>query len=170
MNRAIFWSTVRLPLFLAALAFCLLAPSAAAASEPAYTPAPGSALTSGTTGGSGLSFSPNGGLLAHGTELFSVAASGALTPVAGPTPDPSARSVAFSPNGALLVAANKGSNTVSMFSVGPSGALTQAAGSPFTLGAEPRSVVFSPSGGLLAVTAGAEAESQSLYIFSVSAS
>jgi 6-phosphogluconolactonase (cycloisomerase 2 family) len=56
-----------------------------------------------------------------------------------------------------------------MFSVGLSGALTQVAGSPFTLGAEPRSVVFSPSGGLLAVTAGKE-EAQSLYMFSVSAS
>ena len=152
------------------MALCLLAPSAAAAGEPAYTQAPGSPLTSATTGGLGLAFSPNGGLLAHGTEVFSVAASGALTPVGGAAPDPSARSVAFSPNGALLVASNKGSNTISMFSVGPSGALTQVAGSPFTLGAEPRSVVFGPSGGLLAVTAGAEAESQSLYIFSVSAS
>ena len=153
----------------AVVTLCLLIPSAAAAAEPTYTPAPGSPLTSSTSGGSGLAFSPSGGLLAHGTEVFSVAASGALTPVGGPAPDTSARSVAFSPNGALLVASNTGSDTISMFSVTSSGALTQVAGSPVTLAAEPRSVVFSPSGGLLAVTAGKE-EAQSLYMFSVSSS
>jgi len=148
------------------VAICLLAPSVAAASEPEYTRAPGSPLLTPTiNGGGGLAFSPSGGLLARGTAMFSVGASGTLTPVGGPAPDPSASSVAFSPSGTLLAAANQTSDSVSMFSVGPSGALTSVSGSPFTLGAQPGSVIFSPSGELLEVTAG-----ESLYIFSVSAS
>ncbi len=152
-------------LCIAIVALCLLAPSAAAASEPAYTPAPGSPLSSSTNGGSGLAFSPSGGLLADGTAIFSVGASGALTPVAGTPPDTSAHTVAFNPSGTRLAVANEGSNTISMFSVGSSGALTAAPGSPFTLGAQSGSVTFSPSGGLLEVSAG-----ESLYMFSVSAS
>ncbi len=153
-------------LCVAVVAFCLLAPSAAAASELAYSRAPGSPLISSPSGGSGLAFSPSGGLLARGTEMFSVAASGALTPLGATPPDASATSVAFSPSGALLAAANTSSDTISMLSVGSSGALTSVSGSPFTLSAEPTSVVFSPSGELLAVTAGKE-EAQSLYMFSV---
>jgi WD40 repeat protein len=145
-------------------ALCLLAPGVAAASEPAYTPAPGSPLSSSINGGSGLAFSPSGGLLADGTAIFSVGASGALTPIAGSPPDPSAHAVAFSPGGTLLAAANEGSHTVSIFSVATSGALTQVSGSPFTLGAQPASLAFSPSGKLLEVSAG-----ESLYVFSVSA-
>ncbi len=155
----------RLRVAIVALSLCLLAPSAAAASEPAYTPAPGSPLSSSANGGSGLAFSPSGGLLADGTAIFSVGASGALTPVGGAPPDPSAYAVAFSPDGTLLAAPNEGSHTISMFSVGSSGALTAAPGSPFTLGAQPASVAFSPSGQLLQVSAGG-----SLYMFSVSAS
>jgi 6-phosphogluconolactonase (cycloisomerase 2 family) len=101
--------------------------------------------------------------------MFSVTASGVLTPIGGSPPDQSATAVAFSPSGALLAAANTTSDTISMFSVASSGALTSVSDSPFTLSAEPTSVVFSPSGGLLAVTAGKE-ESQSLYMFSVTAS
>ena len=152
-------------LCLAILALCVLAPSAAAASEPAYTSAPGSPLSTPTNGGSGLAFSPNGALLADGTTIFSVGTSGALTPVGGSAPDPSAHAVAFSPSGTLLAAPNEGSDTVSMFSVGSSGALTAVPGSPFTIGAQPGSVAFSPSGELLEVSAG-----ESLYIFSVSVS
>jgi hypothetical protein len=158
------WS-LRWYLFGAIVAFCLLAPSTAAASEPAYAPAPGSPLSSSTNGGSGLAFSPSGSLLADGTAIFSVGASGALTPVAGSPPDPSAHAVAFSPSGALLAAANEGADTVSIFSVGSSGALTAVPGSPFTLAAQPGSVTFSPSGKLLEVSAG-----ESLYVFSVGAS
>ncbi|HXW57876.1 MAG TPA: beta-propeller fold lactonase family protein, partial [Solirubrobacteraceae bacterium] len=150
------------------VALCLLAP-AAAASEPTYTRAPGSPLLTPINGGSGLAFSPSGELLARGTAMFSVGASGVLAPVGGSPPDPSATAVAFSPSGAVLAAANNSSDTISMFSVGSSGALTSVSGSPFSLGAEPTSVVFSPSGELLAVTAGKE-EAQSLYMFSVSAS
>jgi Spherulation-specific family 4 len=150
------------------LALCLPAPSAAGASEPVYTPAPGSPLT-GLGGAGDVAFSPSGRLLAHGTEMLSVGASGALTPLGGASPDPAARAVAFSPGGGLLAAQNSGSNTISMFSVGATGALTQVSGSPFALSAQPTSGLFSPSGKLLAVTAGAEAETQALYMFSVSA-
>ena len=112
------------------------------------------------TGGSGLRFSiPNGGLLANGTEILSVSASGALTPVGGSPPDPSATSVAFSPSGAFLAAANESSDSISIFSVSPSGALTAVPASPFTLGAKPASVVFSPNGELLEVSAG-----ESVYV------
>ena len=161
--------SLRRQLWVAVVAICLLAPSAAVASEAVYTRAPGSPLISGFGGGSGVAFSPNGGLLASGTAMFSVAASGALSPVGGSPPDSTARSVVFSPSGALLLPANSGGDTISMFSVGSSGALTSVSGSPFTLAAEPTSVVFSPNGELLAVTAGKE-EAQSLYMFSVSPS
>ncbi len=137
--------------------------AAAAASEPAYTQAPGSPLSTRTGGGSGLAFSPSGNLLADGTAIYSVGASGALTPVAGAAPDSSARAVAFSPGGTLLAAANEGAgHIVSMFTVAASGALT-AAGSPVTLGAQPWSLTFSPNGQLLEVSA-----EESLYIFTVS--
>jgi hypothetical protein len=155
----------RLRLSAAIVALPLLAPASAAASEPAYTPAPGSPLSSTINGGSGLAFSPNGGLLADGTAVYTVGASGALTPVPGTAPDSSAHAVAFSPGGTLLAAANEGSShTVSMFSVGASGALTAVSGSPVTLGAEPWSLAFSPNGQLLEVSAG-----ESLYVFTVSA-
>jgi 6-phosphogluconolactonase len=147
-------------------ALSLSAPAvAAAASEPAYTQAPGSPLSSTTNGGSGLAFSPTGNLLADGTSIYTVGASGALTPVAGAAPDSAAHAVAFSPSGTFLAAANEGAgHTVSMFSVAASGTLTAVAGSPFTLGAQATSVAFSPNGQLLEVSAG-----ESLYIFTVSA-
>jgi hypothetical protein len=160
----------------------LLAPAAALASEPAFTAAPGSPLATATGGGrSSVAFSPGGGLLASGTSMFSVASSGALTPVGGPAPDPYAGAVAFSPSGTLLAAADEegstlaGGHTVSMFSVGTSGTLTAIPGSPFTVGYRPTSISFSPSGNLLAVTAGplnaAGADGpDELYVFSVSSS
>ena len=134
---------LRWRLCLAVGALCLIAPGAAAASEPAYTRAPGSPLSPSMNGGAGLAFSPSGALLAEGTAMFSVGASGALTPVVGTPPDPSARSVAFSPSGGLLAAANEGSHTVSIFSVSASGTPTAVSGSPFTLGAQPTSMAFS---------------------------
>jgi hypothetical protein len=148
----------------AIVALPLLAPAAAAASEPAYTQAPGSPLSSTANGGSGLAFNPSGGLLADGTTVYSVGASGALTPVPGAAPDATAHAVAFSPSGTLLAAANEGpGHTVSMFTIGASGALTTVTGSPFALGAEPWSLTFSPNGQLLEVSAG-----ESLYVFTVS--
>jgi hypothetical protein len=153
-------------------ALFLLAPSCASAGEPAaFTPAPGSPLSPSTGERSSLAFSPVGGLLASGTSIFSVASSGALTPLGGAVPDPYAGAVAFSPSGKLLAAADHygptpaGGNTVSMFSVASSGVLTPVSGSPFTVGSQPTSVSFSPSGNLLAVTAAGK-----LYMFAVGAS
>jgi 6-phosphogluconolactonase len=158
----------------------LLESTSAFASAPTFTSAPGSPLSS-PSGDSGLAFSPKGGLLAAGTSMFSVASSGALTPVGGASPDPYAGAVAFSPSGAFLAAADKsgptpaGGNTISMFSVGSSGALAPVSGSPFPVGYKPTSVTFSPDGSLLAVTAGPPGPPGpegpiDLYVFSVSAS
>lgn len=162
----------------AVLVLFLLAPASAVASEPAFSPAPASPLSSSTGERSSLAFSPAGGLLAAGASIFSVAPSGALTPLGGSTPDQYAGAVAFSPSGKLLAAADHygptpaGGHTVSMFSVSSSGALTPVSGSPFTVGSQPTSISFSPSGGLLAVTAGplAGSEGPHLYVFSVSPS
>ena len=172
---------LRLGLYLAILTIFLMVPVAAFASSPAFTPAPGSPLSPSSGERSSLAFSPSGGLLAAGTSMFSVTSSGALTPVGGSAPDPYAGSVAFSPDGKLLAAADAsgstpaGGHTVSMFAVGSSGALTPVSGSPFAVGYKPTSISFSPSGNLLAVTAGPLAAPGSqgpsgLYLFSVSAS
>jgi DNA-binding beta-propeller fold protein YncE len=72
--------------------------------------------------------------------------------------------VAFSPTGGLLAVANNGDNTVSVFSVGPGGALTAVGGSPFTTGTGPSSVAFSPTGGLLAT---ANSGDNTVSVFSV---
>jgi 6-phosphogluconolactonase len=165
-QRSLKWSSC-----LAVAAICLLAPAAALASSPAFTPAPGSPLSTFTGERSGLAFSPVGGLLAAGTSMFSVASTGTLTPLGGSAPDPYAGAVAFNPSGTLLAAVDHsgptpaGGKTVSMFSVAASGALTPVSGSPFTVGSQPTSVSFSPNGSLLAVTAGS-----GLYLFSVSPS
>ena len=73
-------------------------------------------------------------------------------------------SVAFSPSGALVAVANVNSNTVSVFSVGSGGALTQVTGSPFATGDGPGSVAFSPSGALLAI---ANLDDSTVSVFSV---
>jgi 6-phosphogluconolactonase len=166
-------------LCIAIAALLLLGPTSAIASAPAFTPAPGSPLAQSTGEHSGLAFSPSGGLLATGTSMFSVAPSGALTPVTGAAPDPYAGAVTFSPSGVFLAAADRsgptptGGHTVSMFSVGSAGALTPVPGSPFKVGYQPTSISFSPDGTLLAVTAGpmgAPGPESNLYVFFVSAS
>ncbi len=175
----------------AVLVLVVVFPNVAAASEPAlgepaFNLVPGTPGIGARAGGSGLAFSPNGKLLAQGTEILSVSATTAPSPVGGPPPDPNAEAVAFSPNGRLLAAADvsyesgpgegKG-ETISMFSVGHSGALTSVPGSPFTAnlprGSVTRSssIIFSPNGRLLALTAeGPGGEGSSIYLFSVSAS
>jgi hypothetical protein len=105
-------------------------------------------------------------------SVFSVNVStGALTPVSGSpfTTGVGLMSVAFSPSGRLLAAANAGDkgvgSTVSVFSVNVStGALTPVSGSPFATGAGPVSVAFSPSGGLLAAANGT---ANTVSVFSV---
>jgi hypothetical protein len=81
--------------------------------------------------------------------------------------------VAFSPSGGLLATANPFGGSVSVFSVDPStGALTQVAGSPFAVGANPSpwSVAFSPSGGLLATANNYYQTFGSVSVFSVDSS
>jgi DNA-binding beta-propeller fold protein YncE len=81
--------------------------------------------------------------------VFSVGSGGALTEVVG-SPFPTGMtpsSVAFSPDGRLLAVADYYASTVSVFSVGFGGALTQVA--VFGTGTFPVSVAFSPGGGLL---------------------
>lgn len=84
-----------------------------------------------------------------------------LTPVAGSpfTTGQEPFSAAFSPSGGLLATANYSTpdgvtSTISMFSVADDGSVTPAIGSPFTTNAGPRSIAFSPSGGLLATANG----------------
>lgn len=90
-----------------------------------------------------------------------------LTQVPGsPFPDAGdPYSVAFSPDGELLAAANLGADDVSVFSVSQAtGALTEVPGSPFPAGVHPVSVAFSPDGGLLAT---ANANSADVSVFAV---
>jgi 6-phosphogluconolactonase (cycloisomerase 2 family) len=120
-----------------------------------------------------VAFSPSGGLLATGSggmgpwsvSVFSVPASGALTPVSGSPFASSGGPVAFSPGGGLLANGSFGQGSVSMFSVNSStGALTPVAGSPFASGSLALSVAFSPGGGLLATP---DAGGSTVSVFSV---
>ena len=127
---------------------------------------------------SSVAFRPDGKLLAtanagDGTvSVFSVGAGGALTEVAGSPfatgtgPSSGPRSLAFSPSGGYLAVGNWADDSVSVFSVGTGGALTQVTGSPFVTGAGPQSVAFSPNGGLLAT---ANLTDSTVSVFSVGA-
>jgi WD40 repeat protein len=119
-----------------------------------------------------LAFSPSGSVLAvangiptdadgiNAVSLFSVAANGSLTTLAGSpvTTDRAAVDVAFNPSGSLLAVAEEtpdGSGgyagEVGMYSVGAGGQLTQAPGSPVALAGASEALSFSPDGRLLAV-------------------
>ncbi len=98
--------------------------------------------------------------------MFTVGTNGSLSlatgsPVATGGEDP--LDVAFSPFG-LLAVSNFASNSVSVFSVGRDGKLSQIPNSPFALSAIPYKLAFSPSG-LLAVTTYL---SSTVSVFSVS--
>jgi len=130
------------------------------------TEVPGSPFIVGSLPES-VAFSPNGALLAiqsfnsKSVSVFSVGAGGALTQVPG-SPfglGSLSGSIAFSPNGELLAVAPSSAslagvtpnNSVTIFSVGAAGALTQVPGSPFrTGGMETTTVAFTRSGTLLA--------------------
>ena len=75
--------------------------------------------------------------------------------------------MAFSPNSGLVAVANRGSDSVSVYSVGAGGSLTPVSGSPFATAAGPASVAFSPNGSLLAV---ADRGSNAVSTYSVSPS
>ena len=85
--------------------------------------------------------------------MYTVAGSGALTPV-GSTSQTAASpvSVAFSATGRLLATANKGDDSLSLFSVAQTGSLTQVSGSPMPTGtgSVPQAVVFGQGGWLAA--------------------
>ena len=72
--------------------------------------------------------------------------------------------VAFSPSGGLLAAANFGANTVSVFTVNQTTGGLTLSGSPYSVGSGPESAIFSPSGGLLAV---GNTNSNSVSMFAV---
>jgi 6-phosphogluconolactonase len=93
---------------------------------------------------------------------FSVASTGALTPLPGSPyavgTSPSA--VAITPDGNFLYVANTGSNTISAFAicanasvtcVTPDGSLTPVTGSPFSAGVGPVSIAADPAGTYLFV-------------------
>jgi 6-phosphogluconolactonase (cycloisomerase 2 family) len=149
----------------------------------ALTQVPGSPFGVGSLPES-IAFSPNGALLAiqsfntKSVSVFSVGAAGALTKVSGSpfSVGSLAGAIAFSPTGALLAVAPSAAsmagvtptNSVTMFSVGACGALTQVPGSPFpTGGMETTSIAFSPSGTLLATD---NYGSYNISLFSVAAS
>ncbi len=108
-----------------------------------------------------VAFSPSGSLLATADTngdftlwAFSVAADGTLAPVPG-SPFSTGNtevSVAFSPSGALLATIEPFNDSVSVYSVGSDGSLTELSTYPLSLpsGDNPLSVAFSPSGAFLA--------------------
>ena len=160
----------------------LAAASGASASAPAFTQVSGSPFsTAPGIGPVSVAFGP-GGLLATADQgnavsspgmvsVFSVGPGGALAQVSGSpfaTGAREAASVAFSPGGGLLAVTDLFSLTtrdparVSVFSVGPGGALTAVSGSPFATGGPP-GVAFSPSGGLLATANGPPDDTVSVF-------
>lgn len=125
--------------------------------------------------------------LSNTVSLFSVSAGGDLhrvareplgqIPCGGENQPLCARPVAvrFSPDGGLLATANSGNDTVSVFSVGPGGALNEVGGSPYPLERVPAGGGFAPAfpgavsltdGGLIAVVS---ANQSRVYMFSVGA-
>ena len=60
-------------------------------------------------------------------------------------------SLAATPNNQFLMAANGGSNNITVFSIGANGALSPIPGSPFAVGGLPDGIKVSPNGQLLAV-------------------
>jgi 6-phosphogluconolactonase (cycloisomerase 2 family) len=98
------------------------------------------------------------GALATTAPIFSPAVG---SPFSGGLAD---RGVAFSPNGALLATANVNDDSVTVYSVGAGGVLTEV-GTPTATGSAPYSVAFSPNGALLAT---ANSSDGTVSVFSVS--
>jgi 6-phosphogluconolactonase len=154
----------------------LLVAAQTAVAAPAFTSVLGSPFTVSSTDGSidTVGFSPAGDLLATANaaspgklSVFSVAASGAMSPVPGSpfTTGNFPGSVTFSPDGRFLADANV--NSIAVFSVAASGALTAVPGSPFGGGTiNPASVAFSPNGKLLVAVAQGSAK---VFMYSVAA-
>jgi 6-phosphogluconolactonase (cycloisomerase 2 family) len=144
------------------------------AASGALSPVPGSPFATGNFPGSAR-FSPDGRFLVAANvdsiSVFSVAANGALTdvpgsPFAAGTISPS--SVAFSPNGKLLVAVDQGNAKVFVYSVAANGALTQV-GAPMTVPNYPAEVAFSPTGGAVAAVSASGSNPGHVSVFTVDA-
>jgi 6-phosphogluconolactonase len=139
------------------------------ASNGTLTPVPGSPFATGGTGtgvcclsrptignvGNFL-FTSNTG--SNNVSVFSInAGTGALSLVAGSpfatggSGDPFGIALSPTPDGMFLMAANSGSNNLTVFSIAGSGALTPIAGSPFPTLSIPFGTKVSPDGKFLAV-------------------
>ena len=106
------------------------------------------------SGETGLALSPNGGFLyasnpsTNVITSFAIGSSGALTQLATTSPlQGSPTYLTFDSSGNFLfginVGGSLGAGSVSVFSVLPTGALTEVSGSPFLAGTMPVSAVFS---------------------------
>jgi 6-phosphogluconolactonase (cycloisomerase 2 family) len=103
-----------------------------------------------------------------GASAATAAPAPAFTEVAGSpfVTGNSPESVAFSPDGGLIVSANSGEgDNLSVFSVSSSGGLSEVPGSPVQTGNDPDAVAFSPNGELLA---NANEEDDTVSMFAVS--
>ena len=88
----------------------------------------------------------------NGTTLTEVSGSPFTTKTPGNPTDTQPTAVAVSATGKFLYVANNFTNTVGVFSIGSSGALTQKGFSPYTVGLAPSGLGMVPSGGFLYVT------------------
>ena len=94
--------------------------------------------TAGTNDGSVAAYSVNGGAL----SLLGVTSTGGVNPYG----------LAIDPSGTYLYAANYGSNSISVFTIGSSGSLAEVQGSPIAAGySGPITMTFDPSGKYLYV-------------------
>jgi 6-phosphogluconolactonase (cycloisomerase 2 family) len=145
------------------------------AATGAVTNLSGSPVDLGPGGVNALAFSPVGGLVAladavpNTVSMYSVD-SAATPPLSQVTGSPFAtgrlpESVAFSPDGKLLVTANTNDGDLSIFSVGAGGALTPLSSPSMGAGSDPQAVAFSPTGTLLAV---ADGDTNTVSVFTVS--
>src|SRR5712692_8449760 len=75
--------------------------------------------------------------------------------------------VSATPNGSFLMAANSGSNNITVFSIASNGALSPIGGSPFATLSRPDGIKVSPDGKFLAV---AELLSNQVEMFSIASS
>lgn len=106
-------------------------------------------------------------------SLFNIQSNGGLTEVFPRTTLTSGASVPrvllMDPAGAYLYVLDAGSETISVFGISSSGALSEITGSPFTIGGQPLNMALNPAGNLLYVTTTGTLTSGVIIGFSVSA-
>jgi 6-phosphogluconolactonase len=141
-------------------------------SNGALTLIPGSPFLTGGNGGGRDVNGENITTATQGTASFLYAANngsstisafaidpktGALAPAPGspfpvtPANPPSTMSLTASPNGRFLFQVDESSTFIRTFNIGPNGAITEAAGSPFDTGAEPEGLKVTANGNFLLV-------------------